>query len=157
MSASISGCTFSVKWAWQVSGSGNPLKTLFKRAWLCYSVEEAVELDVFHSARCTSSRSDRYNLHFNQVYDFRWSYRSPEELSAYGLTTHGYFGSKGMNCGIITTGTTIPLSNGKGTMTVLGDGTRIVHRLITSTPGSPAVEISISGSPLIKDQKIHFK
>ena len=174
MSASISGCTFSVKWAWQVSGSGNPLKTLFKRAWLCYSVEEAVELDVFHSARCTSSRSDRYNLRFNQVYDFRWSYRFPEELSAYGLTTHGYFGSKGKNCRIITTGTpvatsthfyqqigkggtTIPLSNGKGTMTVLGDGTRIVHRLITSTPGSPAVEISISGSSLIKDQKIHFK
>lgn len=92
----------------------------------------------------------------------------------YGLTTHGYFGSKGKNCRIITTGTpvatsthfyhqigkggtTIPLSNGKGTMTVLGDGTRIVHRLITSTPGSPAVEISISGSSLIKDQKIHFK
>lgn len=92
----------------------------------------------------------------------------------YGLTTHGYFGTKGKNCRIITTGTpvatstqfyqqigkggtTIPLSNGKGTMTVLGDGTRIVHRIVTSTPGSPAVEISISGSPLIKDQKIHFK
>ena len=92
----------------------------------------------------------------------------------YGLTTHGYFGTKGKNCRIITTGTpvatstqfyqqigkggtTIPLSNGKGTMTVLGDGTRIVHRIVTSTPGSPAVEISISGSPLIQDQKIHFK
>lgn len=41
-------------------------------------------------------------------------------------------------------------------MTILDDGTRIVHRLITSTKGSPAIEITISGSPLVKDQKIHF-
>ena len=58
-------------------------KRLFKKIKLCYSVEEAVELDVFRSARCTSSRSDWYNLRFNQFYDFRWSYRTPEELSAY--------------------------------------------------------------------------
>lgn len=91
----------------------------------------------------------------------------------YPLTKSGYFGSQGKNCRIITSaspeatsidfyrklgkgGTTKPLSNGKGTITTLGDGTRIVHRLITSTKGSPAVEITISGSSKVKNQKIHF-
>jgi len=91
----------------------------------------------------------------------------------YPLTKSGYFGEKGKNCRIIassspketsidfykklgTGGITKPLSNGKGTITTLGDGTRIVHRIITSTKDSPAVEISISGSPEIKNQKIHF-
>ena len=91
----------------------------------------------------------------------------------YVLTPSGYFGEKGKNCRVIATttpedtsvafykqigkgGQTIPLNNKKGTMTVLDDGTRIVHRLITSTKGSPAIEITISGSPLVKDQKIHF-
>lgn len=41
-------------------------------------------------------------------------------------------------------------------MTVLPDGTRIVYRIITKTPNSPAIEISISASPNIKNQKIHF-
>lgn len=93
--------------------------------------------------------------------------------SIYPLTKSGYFGEKGKNCRIISTdspqatsidfynrlskgGKTKPLKNGKGVMTVLGDGTRIVHRLITKTKGSPAVEITISGSPKIKNQKIHF-
>jgi len=91
----------------------------------------------------------------------------------YPLTKSGYFGGKGKNCRIITSaspeatsidfygklgkgGTTKPLNNGKGTITTLGDGTRIVHRTITSTKGSPAVEITISGSPEVKNQKIHF-
>ena len=91
----------------------------------------------------------------------------------YGLTRGGYFGSKSKNCRVIVTSTPkdtsisfykqlgkggrlIPLNNNKGTMTILDDGTRIVHRLITSTKGSPALEITISGSPLVKDQKIHF-
>ncbi len=91
----------------------------------------------------------------------------------YPLTKSGYFGIKGKNCRIITSaspeatsidfyrklgkgGITKPLSNGKGTITTLGDGTRIVHRIITSTKGSPAVEITISGSSKVKNQKIHF-
>ncbi|MDO4438771.1 MAG: hypothetical protein Q4B86_04915 [Eubacteriales bacterium] len=91
----------------------------------------------------------------------------------YGLTSSGYFGEKGKNCRVIVTDTpentsiafykqiakgghTISLNNKKGTMTVLDDETRIVHRLITSTKGSPAIEITISGSPIVKDQKIHF-
>lgn len=91
----------------------------------------------------------------------------------YPLAKSGYFGEKGKNCRVITSaspettsidfyrklgkgGITKPLSNGKGTITTLGDGTRIVHRIITSTKGSPAVEISISGSPKVKNQKIRF-
>lgn len=91
----------------------------------------------------------------------------------YGLSQSGYFGTKGKNCRIIITSTpedtslsfykqlgkgghTTPLNNNKGTMTILDDNTRIVHRLSTSTKDSPAIEITISGSPLVKDQKIHF-
>lgn len=91
----------------------------------------------------------------------------------YRLTPGGYFGEKGKNCRVITTttpedtsvsfykqigkgGHTIPLNNKKGSMTILDDGTHIVHRMITSTKGSPAIEITISGSPIVKDQKIHF-
>ncbi len=91
----------------------------------------------------------------------------------YKTTQGGYFGEKGKNCRTITSkdpvgtsvdfyerlgkgGKTSSLPNGKGTKTVLGDGTVIVHRIITSTKGSPAVEISVSGSPSIKNQKIHF-
>lgn len=91
----------------------------------------------------------------------------------YPLTKSGYFGERGKNCRIILTdspkatsmdfysrlskgGKTTTLNNGKGKMTILGDGTRIVHRLITKTKDSPAVEITISGSPNIKNQKIHF-
>lgn len=91
----------------------------------------------------------------------------------YKTTSGGYFGIKGKNTRIISSsdpiatskdfysrlgrgGKTSTLPNGKGTKTVLGDGTVIVHRIITSTKGSPAVEISVSGSPHIKNQKIHF-
>lgn len=91
----------------------------------------------------------------------------------YPITKSGYFGEKGKNCRVVLTnspqatsidfynrlskgGRTTPLKNKRGIMTVLGDGTRIVHRLITKTKDSPAVEITISGSPKIKDQKIHF-
>lgn len=53
-------------------------------------------------------------------------------------------------------GTTTDLPHGKGTKTTLNDGTVIVHRLITGTKGSPAVEITVSGTAKIKNQKIHF-
>lgn len=94
-------------------------------------------------------------------------------ISIYPLTKSGYFGEKGKNCRIILTdspqvtsidfynrlskgGKKIQLKNGKGTMALLGDGTRIVHRLITKTKDSPAIEITISSSSNIKNQKIHF-
>ena len=93
--------------------------------------------------------------------------------SHYSYTLNGYFGQKGKNCRIISSidpintsidfykkigkgGTTTDLPNGKGTKTTLNDGTVIVHRIITSTKGSPAVEITVSGTPKIKNQKIHF-
>ena len=49
---------------------------------LCYSVEEAIELDTFRFTRCASSWADRYDLLLNQGFNFGWSYISPEELSA---------------------------------------------------------------------------
>ena len=49
---------------------------------LCYSVKEAIKLDVFRFARCTSSWADRYDVAFNQGFDLGWRYSSPEELSA---------------------------------------------------------------------------
>lgn len=49
-----------------------------------------------------------------------------------------------------------PLSNGRGLITKLRDGTIITYRKITSTAGSPAVEINIknsTGSNGVKSQK----
>ena len=91
----------------------------------------------------------------------------------YSLTESGKFGEKGKTYRVISSpdpittsidfynkigrgGRKTNLPNGKGTKTILGDGTIIVHRIVTSTKGSPAVEISVSGSPRIKNQKIHF-
>ena len=51
------------------------------------------------------------------------------------------------------------LPNGKGIRTTMKDGTVVVYRVITSTPGSPAVEINITKSTesgKLKSQKIHF-
>lgn len=86
---------------------------------------------------------------------------------------NGKFGEKGKNAQIIKTdtpketsidfynrlgkgGKTVPLPNGKGTMTTLPDGTIITHRIVTKTPNSPAVDIKVQHSPVIKSQKIHF-
>lgn len=52
------------------------------------------------------------------------------------------------------------LPNGKGVMTSMKDGTVITYRVITSTEGSPAVDINIkrsSDTGGIKKQKIHFE
>lgn len=49
--------------------------------------------------------------------------------------------------------------NAKGVIvhqSILSDGSRIVFREITKTPNSPAVEISISGPSIVKEQKVHF-
>ena len=52
------------------------------------------------------------------------------------------------------------MSNGKGYITELKDGTIISYREVTSTEGSPAVEINIKKSTDtggVKKQKIHFE
>ena len=91
----------------------------------------------------------------------------------YPLTANGYFGEKGKNTRVIKTptpeatsvdfyqrlgegGRTEMLSNGKGTKTILDDGTIIVHRLVTTTPNSPAVDIKVIHSSTVKKQKVHF-
>lgn len=48
------------------------------------------------------------------------------------------------------------LPNGHGTRTFLDDGSVITHRIITSTPDSPAVDIKIVSPSFVKPQKIHF-
>lgn len=92
----------------------------------------------------------------------------------YGLNKSGYFGDKGRNCRLIYSddpvktstdfyrtlskgGKESKLNNGKGVQTVFEDGTRVVHRINTSTPGSPAVDITITKGSSVKSQKIHFK
>ncbi len=91
----------------------------------------------------------------------------------YPLSPSGYFGKKGKNSRVIKSaspeatstdfyekigfgGRSEPLSNGRGTRTTLPDGSIIVHRLITSTPGSPAVDIKVIGTSKVKSQKVHF-
>jgi hypothetical protein len=93
--------------------------------------------------------------------------------SEFPLTNNGFFGSKGKHVRVIESdnpeetsndfytkigngGIRTELKNGRGTKTELSDGTVIVHRLITSTPGSPAVTITITSSKNVKSQKIHF-
>ena len=48
------------------------------------------------------------------------------------------------------------LPNGHGTRIFLDDGSVITHRIITSTPDSPAVDIKIVSPSFVKPQKIHF-
>ena len=51
------------------------------------------------------------------------------------------------------------MSNGKGEVAKMKDGTIISYREVTSSDGTPAVEINISNSndPAdVKKQKIHF-
>lgn len=91
----------------------------------------------------------------------------------YPYTKTGYFGEKGKNARIISTSTPKETSedffkrigkggfidklpNGKGTRITFSDGTVVTHRLVTKTPNSPAVDINISHSNIIKSQKIHF-
>ena len=54
-------------------------------------------------------------------------------------------------------GTKTKLKNGKGKQATLPDKTDIVHRPITSTKDSPAVDITIKKESKIKTQKIHFE
>lgn len=95
-------------------------------------------------------------------------------MDIYPYSEHGFFGKKGKNSRVIKTsdpeavsidfykrlsigGTVVPLSNGKGTKTVFADScATITHRIVTSTKGSPAVDVNVSYSLLVKSQKIHF-
>ena len=45
---------------------------------------------------------------------------------------------------------------GKGYVVKLKDGTKISYRMISSSDGSPVVELTIKDLKRVKDQKIHF-
>lgn len=47
------------------------------------------------------------------------------------------------------------LPNGKGKLAIFPDGSRVIYRPVSSSDGSPVVEISISG-PNGSSYKIHF-
>lgn len=87
----------------------------------------------------------------------------------------GKFGEKSKNCQIIISNNPIDdsnnffkiisnggditnLPNGKGKKVTFTDGTVITHRIITSTPNSPAIDINVEthNSGEISSQKIHF-
>ncbi len=91
----------------------------------------------------------------------------------YPMGQYGHFGQKGKNTRIIKTsdpiatstefyeiikkgGIEVPLPNGKGVMTEFEDGSRVIYRITTSTPDSPAIKIQLEISGPIADQKIHF-
>ena len=91
----------------------------------------------------------------------------------YNLGKNGYFGTKGKNTQVFKSvnpikssadfynkiskgGQKSPLSNGKGVQAVFEDGSRVVYRVITKTPNSPAVSITVTNPGRIKPQKIHF-
>lgn len=51
------------------------------------------------------------------------------------------------------------MSNGKGTIAKLADGTIVSYRKVSSSDGTPAVDINIKNSKEsggVKQQKIHF-
>ena len=96
-----------------------------------------------------------------------------EVAKKYNLNKNGFFGTKGKNARVFKSNDPIKssadfykriskggkhsvLPNGKGVQTVFDDGSRVVYRVKTSTPNSPAVDISISIYSGIKKQKIHF-
>ena len=91
------------------------------------------------------------------------------------MTEKGFFGVQGDNCRVIKCsnaysdsqlffnilksggGPEKEFTNGHGVYVDLADGTRVSYRKYTSTKGSPAVEITVSGSDKVKNQKIHFE
>jgi len=87
--------------------------------------------------------------------------------------TNGYFGQKGKNHRVIYSknqyetasdfysritrgGVEKSLPNNKGKINYLEDGTKVVYRKKTSTPNSPAVEITVYYPNSVRGQKIHF-
>lgn len=132
-------------------------------------MEQDVALcSVAHEAFCNSSPFTLSDL------KSRTFSKNVEKVSKkYPLNPSGYFGEKGKNHRVIVSDNPIEtsvdfyktiscggkesqLSNGKGVQTVFEDGTRIVYRVITSTPDSPAVDITVNIESPVKKQKIHF-
>ena len=91
----------------------------------------------------------------------------------YKLGKNGYFGTKGKNTRVFKSNDPIKssadfykkiskggservLPNGKGVQTTFSDKSSVVYRVITKTPNSPAVEITVKTPGKIKPQKIHF-
>ena len=92
----------------------------------------------------------------------------------YKLDERGFFGEKKGHCQVIFTdtpeitgmdfyqklgrgGKTVPMPrNSNGTITLLDDGSRITFRIVTSTSGSPAVEVHVAMTKSVAIQKIHF-
>ncbi len=91
----------------------------------------------------------------------------------YNLGKSGYFGTKGKNTRVFKNNNPIKssadfykkiskggieriLPNGKGVQTTFPDKSSVVYRVITKTPNSPAVEITVKTVGAIKPQKIHF-
>lgn len=91
----------------------------------------------------------------------------------YNLSKSGLFGEAGKNCRVFKSSNPVKssadfykkiskggvediLSNGKGVRTTFSDKSRTIYRIITKTPNSPAVEITITAPGKIKSQKIHF-
>ncbi len=91
----------------------------------------------------------------------------------YNLGKNGYFGTKGKNTRVFKSNDPIKssadfykkiskggseriLPNGKGVQTKFSDNSSVVYRVITKTPNSPAVEITVKTPGKIKPQKIHF-
>ena len=85
----------------------------------------------------------------------------------------GFFGEKGKNVRIFKSGDPIKTSadfykkiskggvgrilpNGKGVQTTFPDNSTVVYRVVTKTPDSPAIEITVEIPGMIKPQKIHF-
>ncbi len=91
----------------------------------------------------------------------------------YNLSKTGYFGTKGKNTRVFKSsdpikssadfydriskgGTQRFLPNGKGVQTKFSDDSSVIYRVVTKTPNSPAVEITVKVPGKIKPQKIHF-
>lgn len=123
--------------------------------------------------RHTDGASNKPNPHSNIDDNARLLARQ------YRLTSGGYFGRKGTGKGVRVINCMNPIAiaeycfhilgqggqtevalNRKGQeihMSRLNDGTLVTYRRITSSQGSPAVEIRLSGGEhIVKQQKIHF-
>ena len=91
----------------------------------------------------------------------------------YHLGLDGFFGEKGKNVRIFKSddpvktssdfykkigngGSERILPNGKGVQTTFPDNSSVVYRVVTKTPNSPAIEITVEIPGMIKPQKIHF-
>ena len=97
--------------------------------------------------------------------------------SKFPLTAAGYFGSKGKSSDsskrniksddpiktakafyhtVSNGGSERPMKSGKGVITEFSDGSTVTYRAVSSSDGSPAVEITITHPDAVKPQKIHF-